>query len=235
MPFVVREYAHHRDPSLGAIRSDFTETVYWHPVLVLPDSGRTKVEFQLSDDIARYQVLVAGHTIDGRIGAITKTIEARKPFTVDPKLPLEITQHRCHRCADPRHQRQRRSPGRLAFTLTPSKMSVEGGGLKTSRGPVQGHDRPGAERQGPQGFPPEGRRNCRATQRWRSSATATRPPSPTPSAAWSTSCPTASRSSARSATCSRSERPAASRCRRTWYPARSRCASKSTRRRWPIW
>ncbi len=56
LPFVVREYAHQRDPSLGEVRSDFTETVYWHPVLVLPESGKTTVEFQLSDDIARYQV-----------------------------------------------------------------------------------------------------------------------------------------------------------------------------------
>ncbi len=91
LPFVVREYAHERDPSLGVVRSDFTETVYWHPVLVLPESGKTKIEFQLADDIARYQVLVAGHTTDGRIGAITKTIEARKPFSVDPKMPLEIS------------------------------------------------------------------------------------------------------------------------------------------------
>ncbi|MCI0699826.1 MAG: alpha-2-macroglobulin, partial [Planctomycetia bacterium] len=90
-PFVVREYAHQRDPALGEVRSDFTETVYWHPVLVLPESGKTTIEFQLSDDIARYQVLVAGHTLDGRIGAITTTIEARKPFSVDPKLPLEIS------------------------------------------------------------------------------------------------------------------------------------------------
>ena len=91
MPFMVREYAHERDPQLGEVRSDFTETVYWHPVLVLPESGKSTIEFQLSDDIARYQVLVAGHTLDGRIGAITTTLEARKPFSVDPKLPLEIS------------------------------------------------------------------------------------------------------------------------------------------------
>jgi hypothetical protein len=89
--FIVREYAHERDPSLGDVRSDFTETVYWHPVLVLPQAGKTSIEFQLSDDIARYQVLVAGHTVDGRIGAITTSIEARKPYSVDPKLPLEIS------------------------------------------------------------------------------------------------------------------------------------------------
>jgi anti-sigma-K factor RskA len=132
-PFFVREYAHQRDPSLSAIRSDFTETVYWHPVLVLPENGHTKVEFQLSDDIARYQILVAGHTTDGRIGAITKTIEARKPFTVDPKLPLEITSSdiidvpvRVMNDSDDRRA--------VTFTLTPSLLSVEGGGIKTPEG-----------------------------------------------------------------------------------------------------
>jgi hypothetical protein len=91
MPCVVREYAHQRDPALGDVRADFTETVYWNPVLVLPESGKASVEFQLSDDITRYRVLVAGHTVDGRVGAVTKTIEARKPFSLDPKLPLEIS------------------------------------------------------------------------------------------------------------------------------------------------
>ena len=91
LPFVVREYAPCRDPSLGDVRSDFTETVYWHPVLVLPQNGKATVEFQLSDDIARYQVLVAGHTLDGRIGAVTKTIESRLPFSLDPKLPLQVS------------------------------------------------------------------------------------------------------------------------------------------------
>jgi hypothetical protein len=91
LPFVVREYAHQRDPSLGEVRADFAETVYWHPVLVLPETGKSAVEFQLSDDVARYQVLVAGHTLDGRIGAVTKTVEARLPFSVDPKLPLQVS------------------------------------------------------------------------------------------------------------------------------------------------
>ena len=136
LPFVVREYAHQRDPSLGAIRSDFTETVYWHPVLVLPDSGRTNIDFQLSDDIARYQILVAGHTTDGRIGAVTKTIEARKPFTVDPKLPLEITSSdvvdvpaRVVNDSDDRRA--------VTFTLTPSMLAVENGGIKTPDGRVK--------------------------------------------------------------------------------------------------
>ncbi|HEX3147192.1 MAG TPA: alpha-2-macroglobulin family protein [Gemmataceae bacterium] len=133
MPFIVREYAHQRDPSLGNLREDHTETVYWHPVLVLPGDGHTKVEFQLSDDIARYQILVAGHTTDGRIGAITKTIEARRPFTVDPKLPLEVSSNdvidvpvRVVNDSDDRRA--------VTYTLTPANLSLENAGIKTADG-----------------------------------------------------------------------------------------------------
>ncbi len=88
--FFVREYRFEKTGDAN-VRDDFTETVYWHPALVMPQDGRAKIQFALSDSITRYQVLVAGHTLDGRIGAVTTHIEARKPFTVDPKTPIEVT------------------------------------------------------------------------------------------------------------------------------------------------
>jgi hypothetical protein len=125
MPFVVREYAHYRDPSLGDVRSDFTETVYWHPVLVLPENGKATVEFQLSDDIARYQVLVAGHTLDGRIGAVTKTVEARMPFSVDPKLPLQIS-HTDTVDVPLRVTNDSDDARKIAFSVTTQRLRPEG-------------------------------------------------------------------------------------------------------------
>jgi hypothetical protein len=89
-PFVVREYAHRHTLSKSEDRSDFAETVYWHPVLVLPKDG-AHVSFDLSDAVTRYRVLAAAHTTDGRLGALTTQIEARKPITLEPKLPVEIT------------------------------------------------------------------------------------------------------------------------------------------------
>ncbi|HKB06624.1 MAG TPA: hypothetical protein VKD90_30790 [Gemmataceae bacterium] len=83
LPFIVREYPHRRDAALGPMGSDLTETVYWHPVLVLPDSGRAKVEFQLSDAVGRYRVLISGHTVDGRVGATIGTIDALTPASAD--------------------------------------------------------------------------------------------------------------------------------------------------------
>ncbi|HET6572997.1 MAG TPA: alpha-2-macroglobulin family protein [Fimbriiglobus sp.] len=91
-PMVVREYAHQRPtPTPGATRTDFTETLLWQPVIVLPQDGKATLAFDLSDAVAGYRVLVAGHTLDGRIGAVTGTIEVRKPLAVEPKLPQEVS------------------------------------------------------------------------------------------------------------------------------------------------
>ena len=73
--------------------ADFAETVYWHPVLVLP-SGKAEVAFDLSDSVTTYRALAFGHTLDGRLGAVTQTFDARLPFTLEPKVPIEVTVQR---------------------------------------------------------------------------------------------------------------------------------------------
>lgn len=91
LPLVVREYAHvHAVQPEGAPREDFTETLLWQPVIVTGADGKATVTFDLSDAVAPYRVLVSGHTLDGRIGAVSGVIEVRKPFSLDPKLPQEI-------------------------------------------------------------------------------------------------------------------------------------------------
>jgi hypothetical protein len=90
-PLIVRQYAHFRPTSSPAeMRSDFVDTVYWHPVLVLPD-GKAEVSFDLCDAVTSYQVTAVGHTLDGRLGAVTSTLESRLPFSLEPKLPIEVT------------------------------------------------------------------------------------------------------------------------------------------------
>jgi len=89
---VVREYAHTRTaPGPEGTRSDFAETLLWQPVIVLPQDGKATLAFDLSDSVNGYRVLVAGHTLDGRIGAATGTIEVRKPLAAEPKLPQEVS------------------------------------------------------------------------------------------------------------------------------------------------
>ncbi len=89
-PFVVRQYAHVQ-PFPSEMRSNFTETVLWQPVLVLPGDGRTNLNFQVSDSINAYRVLLAGHTLDGQLGASTGLLEVRKPLGIEVKLPPEFS------------------------------------------------------------------------------------------------------------------------------------------------
>jgi hypothetical protein len=86
----VRQYAHQRSLHAADLRSDDTETLFWHPVLVLPD-GTGESKFTLCDSVTTFQVLASGHTLDGRLGAVTVDLEVRKPLTLEPKLPIEVT------------------------------------------------------------------------------------------------------------------------------------------------
>ncbi len=90
---VVREYANARTkPDTGDVNPQAltAETLLWQPVLVTPADGRATLKFDLADGVSGYQVLVAGHTLDGRLGASVATIEVRQPFAVDLKLPAEL-------------------------------------------------------------------------------------------------------------------------------------------------
>jgi hypothetical protein len=97
-PMVVREYAHGFVPQpaagaaapLGQPRGNFAETLYWHPVLLLP-GGRADVAFNLCDSVTRFEVTAYAHTADGRLGAGKRTLQSRLPFTLQPTLPVEVT------------------------------------------------------------------------------------------------------------------------------------------------
>lgn len=88
--FFIREYAHVHRPSPDGARTDFTETVFWHPALIVPSEGTT-IAFDLADSVTRYQILAAVHTLDGRLGALKSDFAVRKPLSIDVKLPVEIT------------------------------------------------------------------------------------------------------------------------------------------------
>ncbi|MFO0809348.1 MAG: alpha-2-macroglobulin family protein [Gemmataceae bacterium] len=89
-PFVVREYAHHRQAVRGEARDDFTETLFWHPAVVVPKGGLT-LGFDLADSVTSYRILAMAHTVDGRLGELASQIEVRKPVSLEPKLPVEMT------------------------------------------------------------------------------------------------------------------------------------------------
>jgi hypothetical protein len=80
-PLVVREYAAPRpgfDP-----QAETPDTVLWQPVIVLPADGKAKIPFHLGNAKGGYQVIVAGHTLDGRIGAVRRVIPVARPESTD--------------------------------------------------------------------------------------------------------------------------------------------------------
>jgi hypothetical protein len=53
---------------------EWTPTVFWHPVLILPGEGTT-IEFQLGSSPTRYRIDVQVHSLDGRVGNVRKDLE----------------------------------------------------------------------------------------------------------------------------------------------------------------
>jgi uncharacterized protein YfaS (alpha-2-macroglobulin family) len=88
-PRAVREYAHHRVAGKSGVRSDFTETLYWNPLLIADADGRASVRFDLSDAVTAFRLTADAHG-NGRIGSGRAEIVSRIPFHLDPKLPLEV-------------------------------------------------------------------------------------------------------------------------------------------------
>ncbi len=89
-PFIARQYAHRHVPTDDGMRTDFTDTLLWQPVLVMP-AGKGEVHFELSDSVTQFQVLAMGHTLDGRLGSGSTLITSRLPYSLEPKVPVEIS------------------------------------------------------------------------------------------------------------------------------------------------
>jgi hypothetical protein len=93
-PLVVREYAHTAyglaTSATDKTRFDYAETLYWHPVLVLP-GGTTEVSFNLCDSVTSFEALAYAHSLDGRLGAAKQLLVSRLPVTIRHKTPIEVT------------------------------------------------------------------------------------------------------------------------------------------------
>ncbi|MBI4864750.1 MAG: A-macroglobulin complement component, partial [Candidatus Riflebacteria bacterium] len=89
---VVREYAHKIRPGRRpGQRSDFAETLLWKPGLPTDEKGEATAEFDLSDSITTFRAMADGFSADGALGEGDATVESRKPFYVEAKLPYEVT------------------------------------------------------------------------------------------------------------------------------------------------
>ncbi|MEM0924502.1 MAG: MG2 domain-containing protein [Planctomycetota bacterium] len=91
--FPIRQYAHvHRKSKDPTIRTDFTETLYWNPLMVTDSSGTVVVSFDLSDSITSFRLMVDGHDDQGRLGRVSDPLRTALPVEVDAKVPLEVSQ-----------------------------------------------------------------------------------------------------------------------------------------------
>lgn len=89
--FPVREYAHQHVSTKPNVREDFTETLYWQPLLITGSDGTATIRFDLSDSVTTFKVLVDAHSNEGRIGTGGGGVVSRLPLQIEPKMPLAVT------------------------------------------------------------------------------------------------------------------------------------------------
>lgn len=89
----VREYAHQVRPGRQPNdRLDFTETLYWSAAIKTDANGEARVSFGTSDAVTSFRAAAGGYTTGGVLGAADVKLDVVKPFYVEPKLPLEVTE-----------------------------------------------------------------------------------------------------------------------------------------------
>lgn len=82
----------HRNPGAGQrLRSDFTETLYWNPLLRTSASGEARFSFETSDRATTWEVAVDAQGL-GRVGQERTTFESAPPLSLEAKLPVELTE-----------------------------------------------------------------------------------------------------------------------------------------------
>lgn len=69
------------------LRSDFAETAFWEPHLILGDDGAVSFEFEVPDSVTEWNVWAHALTKDLRAGSVTKQTRTVKELLVRPYLP----------------------------------------------------------------------------------------------------------------------------------------------------
>ncbi len=89
----IREYAHQVRPNRQPNdRLDFAETLFWSAATKTDANGEATVKFGLSDAVTSFRAQASGYTSGGVLGASDVQLDSVKPFYVEPKLPLEVTE-----------------------------------------------------------------------------------------------------------------------------------------------
>ena len=87
----LREYTHQHTPSEAGLRSDFAETLLWRPLLVADRrKGAPKSHLTCPTPLPRTACMPMLTIAQGSIGTGNGEIISRIPFSLEPKLPLEV-------------------------------------------------------------------------------------------------------------------------------------------------
>jgi hypothetical protein len=89
----IREFAHQVRPNRKPNdRLDFAETLYWSAATKTDANGEATIKFGLSDAVTAFKVAADGYTSGGVLGTSVAKLDSVKPFYVEAKLPLEVTE-----------------------------------------------------------------------------------------------------------------------------------------------
>ncbi|MGB5878522.1 MAG: alpha-2-macroglobulin family protein [Thermoanaerobaculia bacterium] len=73
--------------SSAELRTDFSETAFWEPHLLIDDDGAATFEFTVPDSVTEWNVWLHAVTRDLRGGSLTRTTRSVKDLMVRPYLP----------------------------------------------------------------------------------------------------------------------------------------------------
>jgi len=69
------------------IRSDFSETVFFHPHLKTDKKGKVKLKFNAPQSLTRWKFMALATTQDLKIGTVTEEVVTRKKLMITPNYP----------------------------------------------------------------------------------------------------------------------------------------------------
>jgi uncharacterized protein YfaS (alpha-2-macroglobulin family) len=84
-----RESANAEEPKAPEVkmRSDFSETVFFHPHLLTDDAGKATIAFKAPQSLTRWKFMGLATTTDLSIGTITEEVVTRKQLMITPNYP----------------------------------------------------------------------------------------------------------------------------------------------------
>jgi hypothetical protein len=86
--FASPDYSNDAQPE---VRTDFRSTIYWNGNVQTDRTGKTVISFYNSDEITSFRAVAEGVASDGSIGRVEKTYFTQLPFSMQVKVPVEIT------------------------------------------------------------------------------------------------------------------------------------------------